>query len=425
MPLIKKIFRNEYTYFKKLNPEAQKQLLSIFLFNNLNPIFAIFINAFIWRQSQDAGLVALFNVTNYMGLPIGFFINGILLKHQSIRRLYFAGGLWKAIAVLLVIILPVINTSAILLYGLLYGITNGLYWSNRNLINQRVTTSGNRIYFSGLDTITNTINNIIVPLIIGNFIIFGSQSKWYTPNQAYLWLGICTVVLSAVFGLVITSFQTRRLQVPQIVIRKATQNWNNARAMICVFGLFNGVAIFLPTLMILSFIGKEDALGVVQSLSATIAAIVMYTLARKVSTQERIKLNAASIVLSIIGSLSLFIVSAHEGVLAFIVAQAFAGPLFITTFNSITYDMVDKENQNRDNRYAYVFDSELFLNIGRVTGVLLFFLYCSFFSTTFAIRLTPLLFSLAQILIFITAYSLDKKQKLRQLALQTSSYNDQ
>src|SRR5260370_21406747 len=89
MKYTKNLFQKEKTLFDKLNHNGKKLITTIMLYNIIGPILDSFINVFLWRQSQNIILVALFNLLLSFTIPFGFYFNGPLLKKFSASKLYF------------------------------------------------------------------------------------------------------------------------------------------------------------------------------------------------------------------------------------------------------------------------------------------------------------------------------------------------
>ena len=418
--LVKWLFRSEFVHFNKLSKTSKKLFNSIFLHNIVAPIFALFITAFIWRQSHDVFLVALYNAVLFTAIPISFYINGHLLKKFYPSQLLFAGVCLKSLGVFGLMLLPTINAFTVITAATFIGLSAGIYWSNRNLLVLKATHSPTRIYFTSLDVISGTILGIIIPIMIGIFIIYGTTAHTYTPIQAYYLVGILTVLVSYWSGYSIRNLSVGLPYNSHVHLNKPSKKWIHSRYTIIIFGLLNGVMAFLPPLIILAFIGKEDALGTIQSLSAIITAIVIYGIARSISPKHRMKLLGASVVLSIIGSIFLLL-SSSIGVILFVGMQALAQPLLWVAYNSLISDVMDTENGTANKEYSYMFDFELFMNIGRVTGILLFMYYLTSFSTQFALHYTPLFFCTAQLLLLWIARPIDRKQKVELVPLPQSA----
>ncbi len=406
------LFSNEHKQFQRLSNQGQKFALSVFLYNVIHPIAAIFINAFLWRETQDVLIVALFNLAYFSTLPIGFYLNGQFLKHLSVKRLYFLGTVLRALFVALLIFFPVVDQIAVVLFGLGYGISSGVFFSNKNLLTIELTTSSNRMYFSSIDFITQTMSNFIIPIAIGALLVFGVNNNLYSAQQGYYIVAIAMLLISFYMGSLIKKIHIKTPTVSNIVLQNGTHQWNCARGITALIGLLTGMSMFLPILIVLSYVGKEDALGLVQSVSAIISGVVMYSIARSLNTKYRIRVIAASIILFLIAASSLAFYFNPTGIFIFIAFLTLAQQLLFAETNSVILDLVDRENLNQDNKYMYVFDLEMVLNIGRVTSILLFVAYVKTFSVDFAMQYTPFFFAIALFAIIFLAKIIEERKEV-------------
>ena len=418
MKFLTRRLKKEYYPFTQLSHPAQQLVKSILAYNLIHPIFVLFINAFLWRQSQDIQLVSLYNLAFYVFLPVGFHLNGLLWKHSllSHARSYTLGGVSKSIAVFLLIFSTHFDIYNVFILGGLFGLCSGIYFGTRNFLSLKVTESNNRLYFSSLELVSNTITNIIVPLLVGAFIVYGTTSHRYTPIQAYYVVAMILVVISIISGWQIRAIKLPLPKIKKIMLHHPSRHWLQCRAVMMMFGLMQGTFQFLSVLMILSFIGNEGALGMVQAVSAILASIVLYGVARKVPPEKRLWIIGSSVALLIVGGLSFEMWQSAIGVFLFMTFYALAQPLLWMGINSLNLDVIDKETVKAHNDYSYLFDSELFLNIGRIIGVIIFLFYSSLFSSDLAMKMTPLLFGLAQIILLFIARSSQHKQRQAELA---------
>lgn len=412
--MLKRFLLTEYHQINKLGLQGKIYIQTVILLNLLNPIFAIFMFSFIWRQTEDIRIVALYNLAMFFGLPIGFYLNGLFMKYLSIKKLYYGGVLSKAFVLMLLVFLPTNKPLLIVFFGLLYGLSAGLFWSNRNLLTLRLTRSDNRLYFSSIDFFSNTLSSIVVPLFIGFFISYGPRTNLYNPNHAYIVIGITTIVLSGLLGLYIKKLNVGRLSVPKIALRHASPEWNMTRSLTLLMGLFMGINTFLPTVMILQFVGKEDVLGLLQSIVAVFTAIVLYTIARSINTKYRPQMIAVGIFLTILGSLYFAVSPSNMGVIMFILFSAIGQILIYSEVSTINMDLIDRENAKSPNYYAYVFDAEVSLNAGRILGIIIFFYYITVFSISTTLQIVPILFALSQIFMVVLARYIEKQKIIYQ-----------
>ena len=408
MNVLKNLLAKELSHFYSIDIKGQKLLTSIALFSLVSPVFTIFINAFIWRQSQEFMLVSFYNLLSFVGVPLGFYLNGLLLRKFSPNVLYFLGLLATGLVTAIIIFLPQLDYISISTFGFLNGIAGGIYWANRNLLTLKTTTSSNRIYFSGIESILSTYSKILVPLCIGWFIIYGNTSGLYSELTGYKIVAILMLIIIGFTGILMMSFSVKTTEYKQLFLGKVSSAWNKFRALQVVLGFLQGVTIILPTLMVLSLLGKEDTLGTVQAVSAILTAFVVYALAKSLGIKHRLLLLQISFAVGLIGAVSFSILYSGVGVLIFYACQAISAPFLWIATSSLNYDLID-EDKNATTHYAYISDQELYLNGGRIAAILTFILLIQLYSNDFALRFTPLIFAISQIFLSLLAKSIEKK----------------
>lgn len=411
MGLLQRAFVHEHKQFQKLSKGGQKFLLSLFLYNIINPIFAIFINAFIWRESQDVMMVALFNLAWMCVIPLGFYLNGVMLKRYSVRKMYFIGSLLRSSLIALLIFFPAVNPLMIVLFGLGYGLTSGIFFSNKNLLTVELTNSSNRIYFQSLDFISQTITSILVPLAIGSLIVFGSDLALYSPKEAYYAIAVVMILFSLFLGSIIKKISIKHPDISNIILQHGSHQWNFARGINFMMGMLSGLTLFLPVTIVLSYIGQEDTLGIVQSITAVVCAVTLYLLARSINTRFRVEVITASIIAMIIGSAILAFYFNPVGIFIYFALMTLTHQILMVEVNSIILDLMDRENTAYDHKYKYVFDLELVLNVGRVTGIMFFAFYMKIFSQAFSMQYISLFISVALIAVIILAKAIEQHKE--------------
>lgn len=410
MEKLKQWFNLEQQHYQRLSNQGQRLLSSILLYDLIGPLFSIFINAFLWRQSQDITVVAIYNLSLFVAIPSGFYLNGFLLRKFPSNMLYSFGLFWGGLTIATLIFLPEITLPVVIAFGLIDGVASGVYWANRNLLTLKTTQSENRMYFSSLESAFKALTNIVIPLLIGYFITFGNIINLYTPVQGYKMLAIIMLLVIGIIGWIMASLPIKQA-VPHMFLQNPGKSWKRFRLYELLFGFLNGSSVFLPVLIVLSLVGEEETLGTIQSLTAILTAIIVYTLGKKLTIKHRIAVLTASVLLGIMGAVFLSISYAAIGVFVFFACKALSEPFIWIALNSLNYDLIDKENKNSENHYAYVCDQEIYLNAGRITGILFFLALVQFFSNDFGLRFAPLFFALSQIILLIIARSVETHHK--------------
>lgn len=404
--------RNELRHVQKLTESAQKVLKVYAVFEFIYPLIGLFVNAFILRQTNDFIAVAIYNLGTFVAIPIGFYLNGLLLKRYPIAFPFLFGMVGQAVVACLVFFFSFHSWWTLFAFGLLQGIPMGLYWGNRNFINLQVTHDESRNYFTGLEMILYTIASTTMPLIVGWTIALGGLTGFYATSFAYQILGLLAIVFMYVGGRQILSAKLDQPKFEKLWIRQPSAIWRTARLVEVFRGLQNSIDLFMIPLVIFHFLGREGLLGTLQSVAAGIGVIILYGLARFLTPRKRIHSLFVNIVALITISL-MFAVGFSQ--LTALIYVLFAGTIHLIswlTSNPISMRTIDEEDggDDRDN-YAYVCDRELFLNIGRAIGIGVFVVLIHFTSQLIGLRFIPLLISLTQLLFFWLVSRLDRVQK--------------
>jgi YQGE family putative transporter len=115
-------------------------------------VIDVFVGAYVMRNSQDVRMVVMYQLAVYAGIPFTFLINGYLLKHIAIKRLYSAGMLLSGISMAVMMSLGKLEMTGVGVAGLMMGMSFGLFWANRDFLALSTTNDSNRNYYYGLET---------------------------------------------------------------------------------------------------------------------------------------------------------------------------------------------------------------------------------------------------------------------------------
>jgi MFS transporter, YQGE family, putative transporter len=173
-------------------------------------------------------------------------------------------------------------------------------------------------------------------------------------------------------------------------------------------GLVGGVNIFLPTLLILTFLGNEDKLGIIAGCTSLLSALFLYIIAKKLKVQQRFLLFAIGLSTLLVGAVIFSLTYSAIGVLCFNIMQGLANQPVWIGINSLTYDLIDHEQaQNNDSHYAYLCDREFYLNLGRVIAIILFLGVVALFSAELAMRFSMLVLAGTQFFMLVLIGKVD------------------
>lgn len=384
-------FFKEIKFFNGLNKNAVKLLLSNLSFEIAAPMLYIFSNSFFWYKTYDIQLIVLFNLFFYLLIPVSFFLNAYLLKKLNIKYIAFAGLVLQGFSLLFFIfnIHPdYLNTS---LFGIILGICSGLYWSNRNFMEFQTTDDENRDYYYGVFLSGATLISILFNSIYGNFL--GHPEIWGVPKDTlYLIASIFVILILFLSGSFLLKGRYRNPIVKSIILRNPDQKWKRIRKIYFLTGLREANSFLIPTLLILYVLQTEDLLGEAVSLASVASAVVIYLAGRYIKKQDRKLIIALGILLLAINSFLLIIFYSDQFAFIYNTIESIGNIFIYLSLVPIFLKQLDIQKENSDSEYKFLFDADLFLNIGRIFGTIIIFFIFQIFGTQAALKLTPLLF---------------------------------
>lgn len=410
--MLVKFIKTELQHFRKLTDAAQKVLEVYAVYEFVYPLLTIFVNAFILRQTNDFLAVAMYNFGSFFSMPLGFYLNGLLLKHHKIHVPFLIGMVGQGIVAFLVFFLSFQSFPALFLFGLLQGFPMGIFWGNRNFINLEVTHDESRTYFTGLEMILSTIAATTMPLLVGWTIQFGDSTHIYSASLAYKCLGLLGIVVLFLGGKRLASAGLDQPKFQKLWLGWTHPTWNLSRVIEVLRGIQNAIDLFMVPLVIFTFLGREGSLGTLQSAASLIGIVMIYALARFLKPSRRVHTVGLNVIALVTLSMIFAISFSQWSALLYVL---FSGTIALISWmasNPISMKLIDdQENGDKTNNYAYVCDRELFLNVGRVIGVVIFYVLVKLTTQELGLRFIPLLLSLTQVIFYVLVSRLAKVKK--------------
>lgn len=376
--LIRFIYTEQQYFIEELKGNLEKVFYSNLFHIISNPLFGIFINAFIWRTTGSLLNVVLYSAGDFLCLPIAFFLNGFLLGKVNIRTAYWIGTLVASLTTALVVFLGVTSPYAFLAYGCLVGLGNGFYWANRNYLELQESNPNQRKYFYSLLSIADRLANIVVPLFAGWFIIFGQNSNFYSPVHAY-WILFGTAIVLMLGGALTIARGSFESPVPLFISRLKIKPFLNKRRILSLAqGLTDGLG-FVPTILILLFLGKEGVLGTIAAIISVVTIVIIYLYGRIANGIDPRRVLLISTIGFSLCALYLALSPGPISSIVYILLTAIFLNFMNLAVSPLLLSLTDIEmgDNPSTHRYSFIFDNELFLNIGRLISFA-FILICIF-----------------------------------------------
>lgn len=369
--ILRLIYIERYYFIEELTGNLKKVFYSNLFQTFSSSLSAVFINAFIWRTTGSLLNIVLYSAGECLFLPIAFFLNGLLLGKVNIRTAFWIGAIGAGLNTALVVFLGITSPYAFFIYGCLWGIGNGFYWANRNYLELQESSSSQRKYFYSLLSIAGKLSGIIVPLFAGWFIVFGQSSNLYSPIFAY-WILFAFSILLMLGGAFTISRGSFESPLPLFINRLKIRPIFTRRRILSLAQGFTDNLGFVSTLLILIFFGKEDVLGSITALVSiiTIGVIYLYGRVTKNTYQSKI-LRLSSLGFSFCAFYLAFSQSSTSALVYILFASIFMNFLGLA-MNPTLMSLTESElgNNPLTHRYSFIFDNELFLNIGRLTSMI-------------------------------------------------------
>ena len=404
MNIIKNIFAkigNEYSVFLSHPRDMRVLLTTNIIYALVLPVLDIFVGAYIMRDSNDPTLVAFYQLAVYTGIPITFMINGFLLNHFKIKNLYSLGMLMSGVAMIYMMSLGKMTMAGVGISGLIMGISFGFFWANRDFLALNTTNDSNRNYYFGIETFFYTITFIIVPLVLGWFIWTSEQLQWFGGNitKTYQVITIAVFILTIIASILIRREDFKNPKQKKFIFFKFRKEWKEMLFLASLKGIGQGYLVTAPAMLIMTLVGDERSLGTIQAISGIITAIILYILGRVTQPKHRIYIFATGIMIFVLGALGNAILFSATGVIIFMLGKVLFQPLHDIAYFPIQMKVIDfVSKKEKRNEFAYIFNHEFGLYIGRFFGLVLFMLMAKYVSTSFALKYSILIIALLQLI---------------------------
>lgn len=374
MDLLFRRLQTESSHFASLPKKARVLVLSYFLRGAAYPIISVFIGAYIWRGGHDIAKLIVYNIAAFGALPPIFLVNKWLLKWISLKKLYAVGLVISGLSAFAVVFYHSTALVAYALYGLFYGVGNGIHWANRNVLTLRHTDTTVRSYFTGLNFSLSTIAAIIVPILSGWFIVLTSTTfhLFASKDTGYMILTILAVLALLAAGLIIQQVPFEDPDVRDASRIKFSPMWQRARLLSLTIGIVDAPLYILPTVLVLLSLGNEGVLGTVNSLIAVLIAGATYVFGRTYHKSQFYPVFTAFLFVFAIAGIPLLWSTGVGTIIWYLLCSSVADNLIWIANEPMLMDMQDEEARRGIPHYRLIIDREWFIDGGRIIMLVIF-----------------------------------------------------
>jgi YQGE family putative transporter len=360
---------------RRLSREAIMTITIHSLFQFGASMAGLFLNLYLWRLTEDLTVNGIYTIISFVMTPIGFAVGGWIAKRKDRLVTYRLGIYMTALFYLLVIIAQEQVVSYYVLFAIMSGFAAGLYWIGYLVLMYDVSTDVNRIRYLGLNMVFFNAAGLLGPVIAGT--IIGRSENL----QGYVITFILSFIMFVVAAIVSTRMKTRTirhksyyLKFMPLLMRK-NKVWLRALFCFFVFGLFQGIMLFLPNILLYQTVGREDLVGYLGVLFSCVIMATGYMMSRKASNDGARYYILVSSTIVVIGSLFLLYDVRLWTVVVFMILFSISNPLALNTINSYYYLLIGTLPLKGQMRNELVVMRETFMNLGRVISVILLLVF--------------------------------------------------
>lgn len=331
----------------------------------------LFLNLYLWRLTEDLVVNGIFNIIVYGVTPFAFAVGGWIAKKRDRMVTYRLGIAMIAIFYLSVIIAQEQVVTYYPLFGFFNGFALGLYWIGYLVLMYDVTDVRNRSRYLGINMIVFNSAGLAGPALAG-FLI--SQFDGLRGYIITFTAATCLFALASLF-----SFRIPRIQAHHRtfflkfsgLMMKRSKLWLMSLGGFFVLGLFQGMMLFLPNILMYHVVGREDQVGYLAVFFALVTIGTGLFIARR-RGEPRIRRDLlVSTLLILLATLVLLVDIQLWSVIVFMVVYSFLAPLIVNTLTSYYYRIMDVLPLRGQFRIESVVVREFFLNVGRVISILM------------------------------------------------------
>jgi YQGE family putative transporter len=240
---------------------------------------------------------------------------------------------------------------------------------------------------------------------MGWLIELGKYSGLYSPAMAYWVFSILASIILISSGLIILKTDYKTPRIGKMLQLKISKNWNRIRFINFSAGVLEGLSFYLPTLLVLFYLGEEGVLGTISSVVILFTVVIAYSYGRLAKPHHRRPIFFISLIFYLILASLLFILNHPYNIIVFVLFAGIPTIFQWLTIDPLWLDATDKEiNKNNDNRYPLILDREIFLEGGRIISVFALFLFIKLTTKEMGFFLAPLILGITQLILMLFAW---------------------
>lgn len=368
---------------QRLNNNAKTLLIVHNLFILCTALASTFVNVFIWKLTQSAHVIGIYTILQYSMTLLFFVASGYISRKKGIQSTLLLGILLHILFYVSILTLRGHSADFIYPLGALLGAGLGFYWFSANSLIYYYTDAANRGFYLGLSASLAATMATIAPLISGYIIVQFPDFSGY-----YFIFGISFIIFAIAMALSLTLDRVKiEGDFNLVKVLGGSKAWNRIMAGMYFIGLREGTLLFLTNIILYRIVTNELGIGQFTTFTTSVGILSSFIVGRVLLMRNRRQFL-------LIGTLGVFFSS-----VILVSTMSFAGlvinGVLLSIFTNmwsiphgvVTYETAGILSAEDNNMTDYVVAKEIPLNLGRITGILIYLLVSRYAPGELAVRL--------------------------------------
>src|SRR5690606_14387157 len=246
---------------------------------------------------------------------------------------------------------------------------SGFYWTGFLIVQYDVSTDRNRIRYLAINMISFNLAGLAGPAIAGIVIqrMDGLSGYLIIFTLAFI-MFVIAAVISTKIAATVNEKRTYYLKYVGLLMKK-NKSWAKGAISFLFVGLFQGIMLFLPNILLFRALGREDWVGYFGVFFSTLTVITGYVISRK-AEKDRVRQYifwATSGV--VLGSFFLLYDVTLWTVVIFMILFSICNPLMMNSVTSYFYRLIGTLPLKGQLKVEAVVVREVFVNLGRIISI--------------------------------------------------------
>lgn len=349
-----------------MTPSARRTLLFRVVYLAMFPLLSLVYTDLLWQETQNASVVIAFFWVYYLSVPLGCYLNAPLLSRFNLTGIMGVTLIASTLPPLLLLTQPYRGWPIYFLMAMLYGLVDGALWSNYYYLVINALEDSQRNFFSATIAISEQTINIIIPPLAGLVVVLGSRLP--IPNAGFLQANAIVLLIAIGGAYVIRSV---RSQFKPVIPKRMTwvthpsRSWRIMRQLQFFEGISEALG-FLPYLMSFMVMKNEAEAGAVIAMSTVVTFVVLYLWGRFGKIQHRSAVVVLGASFDLLSAIAILFLPGAARVIAYQALACMGGTLTFISLEPISAAAITQEGPAAQKDYRYIFDGEVFINLGRL-----------------------------------------------------------